>query len=342
MAVEKEYKRLSGARHWFRISSLFQGREHLLLVQNSGFSEEYKRFYFRDIQAFLLRPSPRLLGWSVVWALFCLGSLWLAYEVYGWNYTPGSWSRLLSPAFLLGAWSFWFGPVFFLVCLAINLGLGPSCVCHVKTAIQTVEVPITRFRKARKVMERLQPLIEQAQQNLSSAPGFPVTPPSGPVTQDAGVSPAPPTLKPFRAGAHRAFFILIAVASFLEITRFFHLSVTLFLAEAALKSLAALVSVAALMEQSQTDTPGTLRRITWGAFILLAAVYGIGFWEGLEIGHFSKSWDQWVWVKWLASQPPDRTTARLFLSGTLILGGLFFGLLGMVELSFYQKRKRQG
>jgi hypothetical protein len=52
--------------------------------------------------------------------------------------------------------------------LVANLLLGPTCVCHLKTAVQTEELPsLRRLRRARKVLARLRPLIVAAQGELT-------------------------------------------------------------------------------------------------------------------------------------------------------------------------------
>jgi hypothetical protein len=43
---------------------LYQAPDHFLQVSSTGFSETYKRFYFRDIQAIILENKPWRLWWS--------------------------------------------------------------------------------------------------------------------------------------------------------------------------------------------------------------------------------------------------------------------------------------
>ena len=49
------YQKLPGRGVGFTgYSRLFVGPDHLLLVWSTGYSEHYRRFFFRDIQAFLV------------------------------------------------------------------------------------------------------------------------------------------------------------------------------------------------------------------------------------------------------------------------------------------------
>ena len=62
--AEREYKRLTRRGRQTTISSvssvssnLWLGKDHLLLVESNGYSERYKRFYFKDIQALIIRKT---------------------------------------------------------------------------------------------------------------------------------------------------------------------------------------------------------------------------------------------------------------------------------------------
>src|SRR6266853_1047397 len=69
---EKEYQRLTRARPRSRFavvssgsSSLWLGKDHVLCIDTSGYNESYKRFYFRDIQALVIRKTERQ-KWSAL------------------------------------------------------------------------------------------------------------------------------------------------------------------------------------------------------------------------------------------------------------------------------------
>src|SRR5947208_7293567 len=145
---EKVYRRLPGREAGFlSYSRLWLGPDHLLLARTAFFSEEYKRFYFRDIQAVVTRRTERSEILNVIFAFTMIVFGVLAVV------TGSGWQ------------------VFFLVmtgtvvlALLVNWLRGPTCVCHVRTAVQTEELsPLKRFRAARKVIERLKPNIEKAQ-----------------------------------------------------------------------------------------------------------------------------------------------------------------------------------
>src|SRR5438093_1602683 len=156
--AEREYIRLTRPRlrrkSWFMPavvstrSSLWLGKDHLLVIDSTRFAEEYKRFYFRDIQAFTIRKTKRRRRWNFVLALLLL--FWLpAAIIVGIDATISS---------LYGAWLLFLGAP-----LLINNILGPSCTVYIRTAVQTEELPsLNRIRRAAKALDRIRPLITAA------------------------------------------------------------------------------------------------------------------------------------------------------------------------------------
>ncbi|HZR47537.1 MAG TPA: hypothetical protein VFA47_12570, partial [Candidatus Manganitrophaceae bacterium] len=77
---EKEYRRLPGRgikRGGFLAltairATLWEGKDHLLCLYRTGYTEEYKRFYYRDIQAFITRKTARGSAWNGIALLFII------------------------------------------------------------------------------------------------------------------------------------------------------------------------------------------------------------------------------------------------------------------------------
>jgi hypothetical protein len=143
------YRRLPGSgRGLATHDTLWEASDHVLMVRSSPVGERYRRFYFHDIQAFFLRPNRR-----------------------------GMWNRILFGVPMLIAGSVaaasegtlaivcWGGAVVFAVLLLADFIRGRTCDCYVKTAVQTERLTsLARLRKAEKVLERLRPLVREAQQ----------------------------------------------------------------------------------------------------------------------------------------------------------------------------------
>ncbi len=82
----KDYTRLPGRglryggfRLFSRaICTLWMGADHLLLVDRTGYTESYKRFYFADIQAIVVRRTSfsnydHGSDWKPCFGILCVG-----------------------------------------------------------------------------------------------------------------------------------------------------------------------------------------------------------------------------------------------------------------------------
>jgi hypothetical protein len=135
---------------------LYEGPDHLLQITSTGYSESYKRFFYRDIQALIIRRNR----WFEYFAAG-LGALTLLVAL------PATlaFANNRESAIVL----FFVGGIF----LALLLGhwlLGPTCVCEIQTAVQTERLfGLSRVRRAQKFLGRLKPLIDAAQGPLTPA-----------------------------------------------------------------------------------------------------------------------------------------------------------------------------
>jgi hypothetical protein len=183
----KDYQRLTYARSRSAFvavsmsrSSLWLGKDHLLGVDSSGYTETYKRFYFRDIQAVTLMSTKRRAIWN--WVLGVPTIVCLA----GWSYDLLSSATMELGAIITGT----ILTSVFAVPLLINNLLGPSCICHLRTAVQIEELPsLCRVRKTRRVLEQIRPLIIAAQ-------GGQLSPETISTWMRAGVQTSPVTAPP--------------------------------------------------------------------------------------------------------------------------------------------------
>jgi hypothetical protein len=156
---EIHYKRLtrSRARSVFAIAfqsraSLWLGPDHLLSVDTNGYSETYKRLYFRDIQAIAIRESPRRSVWNAILMLptvICFVGLVIT-ALAGKNIAG------------IIIWSLFFALV--AIPFVVNNVRGATCACQLRTAVQTEDLPsLCRVRQTRKILEKIRPLIAAAQ-----------------------------------------------------------------------------------------------------------------------------------------------------------------------------------
>jgi hypothetical protein len=168
----KLYRRLPGLRLSGGRSALRIADDHLLLCDyRTGFTDRYKRFYFRDIEAIIVRRTLHWAGSLMVWGFIALCFFLIA--------TSTHWNIFL---YVLEGIC-----VFF---MARNLIRGRSCRTHIQTAVQIdVLPPLKRVRRTKRILRSLFPLIEQAQgkrEGVAPTSAIPI-PPSAPTSV---VSPA--------------------------------------------------------------------------------------------------------------------------------------------------------
>jgi hypothetical protein len=131
-------------------ATLLLGEDHILKVDATPFSESYRRFFFRDIQSITIKTNRRRLVWNIV-----LGTLLLIFLLEGLVDTVdwGAWAiTMMILSAITGAF------------LVINNLFGTACDVRIETAVQSDNLPpLSRVRRANDVLDRLRPLIVQAQ-----------------------------------------------------------------------------------------------------------------------------------------------------------------------------------
>jgi hypothetical protein len=164
--AEIEYQRLARSRFRRRFAvavssrtSLWLGPDHLLFIESNGYTENYKRFYFRDIQALTIQQTITVRAVNTV-----LGIVTGLFAFFGVVIARDSAARI--PLLVIAG-------VFGLI-LLLHAIPGTSCKCWIRTAVQTEELAaLARVRQARKVLDRLRPLIAAAQGGTSPRENIP-------------------------------------------------------------------------------------------------------------------------------------------------------------------------
>jgi hypothetical protein len=128
---------------------MWKGPDHLLVVKEFGCAEEYKRFYFNDIQAVVIVRTAKYTLWAIllpVLALFLVGFMFSAE-----NSTFLEW--------LLGI---------VVVAWLIHLAMGPTCKCWLQTGINKERLLMYgRVFAANRFWKRIEPDLSAAQGGFS-------------------------------------------------------------------------------------------------------------------------------------------------------------------------------
>jgi len=290
-------------------------------VEMSGFTERYHRFYFTDIQAILVRPT----------------ALW--YVELG----------LAGPALLLTLLLalvtademrvFWvIAAMVVAIFLVIKLVQGRTCTCHVQTAVQLLALPsVNRRRHARRLMERVRPLIEQAQglmsaeevqQALKQAPP-PVmvsrrepqlVPPPSPPMPALVPPPKPRVLRHSHGKWTEIACWTLIVAGVVALLSFYVEHQILVSLSGLLAISFTVMMIIALVKQARTDLPGRTKLIMWvilGFWVVMGLVnlvYVVAWAIANPMADsalFRPSQDGFIW--W---------TSAMFVVGSFVLSAL--------------------
>lgn len=327
---ENEYQRLTRPRSSFGVVtagrfSLWLGKDHVLCVQNQHFRESYRRFYFQDIQAVILRKTVTGAVWNILLGVVGMGFL-----------IPSSLVALTTGTGI-GTIICWSVAGFFLMGLLINTLLGPTCVCQFQTAVQTEEIPsLNRLRKAQRIVARLRPLIEGVQGRLTPegmAAGIRVEPVAGtaiPATPPPVVR-KPPRHEPGRV--HEAlFYLMLADTVHTGFSLFYHNKVTQGFSVLLFLGYVGLI-IGALVKQANSDLTDSVKGVTWSALgyfvvcFLWVSAYGIYF--GIEYSSVP-----------FTEALPINYPGYLVMDMTVGAGSLLLGLFGLKRL--YEGRRGIG
>jgi hypothetical protein len=109
-------------------SRIFQGQDHLLVVQSTGYNDDYKRIFFQDVQYVDVRPNQYML-----WQAIISGVIPILFLLLYFASVPVAVVLGFSLPFII-----WF---------VVNLILGPTCDCYIQTTVQTLKLPAPRRMK---------------------------------------------------------------------------------------------------------------------------------------------------------------------------------------------------
>lgn len=316
-------------------SSLWLGENHLLQVDSlSGYVEEYKRFYFRDIQAIIVRKTRKGFAWNMIF-----GALALLFFFIGIGVTNNVGSAILYS--LAGI---------FVLLLFINTARGPTSSGHLKTAVQIEQLPsFNRLRNARKSVALLRPLLEQAQGTLLAeellqhfAPAPPQLP-SDPTIQAAGPTfrSPPPLIRPYQSTIHLKFFAALLLSGLIEIAHLYFHNAGFLAFEMLFSLVVVILGIAALAKQHGTDLGKPLRTVTWASAIYLGILMCVGYAQMLAMGISDPdtAGDQWSMIKRYSEFAPLETPwlLALLITNCAIASGL--GLAGLFLFGNWQRAK---
>lgn len=272
-----KYKRLAGSRRGYgKWHTLWLGDDHLLSVESTGYSEEYKRYYLKDIQAITSRRSA---GGKVLNGIF--GTMVAISLLAG----IGGYENGLTPVSVFAGI---FGG-FFLLLLLWNLFRGPTCRCHIRTPVGIDELPaLDRVRSVKKALERVRPLIGQLQGEVSrkaiteltgKAKDEPPAYPGGVAVK--AVRPAGPAgenpVSTYQGGMHRGVFLLLIADAGVTFLQTFHNSKSLVFLSTFVCLAFFCLAIISLVRQHNHPVSEPAKWLTWGGVATMVSGSAIGY-----------------------------------------------------------------
>ncbi|NIO10223.1 MAG: hypothetical protein GTO40_20345 [Deltaproteobacteria bacterium] len=327
LAKETEYQSLPGSGirsgRFFAVaptrSRLWLAKDHLLCVDNDHFTENYRRFYYKDIQAISIRKTYRWETWSILLVVLALLTAGLAH--------------LLGDSTLL-----WTVEGVFCVFLVINLLRGPSCMCHLYTQVHTEELSsLGRLKNALRTREHLIPRIQSVQGSLSGidAEEFP----SKVVSKRAEASRSSnPGSRPhlnartYRGGAHRFLFALLLCAGLVNLILLQNHRMSVSILNIAL-GVGLLVSViVAIVRQYEVPIRTSVRSLTWVTLAFTTSVYVVGMvrYMMVTLSNPNIAANQWELLKIYATPAPVEAPILLGLRVVYVVVSLALAVPGLL------------
>jgi len=334
------YVRLSGKkRGFFSQYTLWKGGDHVLAVVSNGYSEDYRRFYFKDIQAVIIRPTRRAR--TITFSLAITAAL-IALAAFA-----AAAANQIFMAYLCGIIC-----LSLLIGLLINVLLGPSCSCHLKMPLVTHEMPsLRRLKHAQAMLFEIRPLIRTIQGSLSDEeikttfrhlqPGRDLSA-SSYHSRTSRLSYS--SMQEYAGGIHGLLFGLLLIDAALTLAHFYHANVALYFMNMITGIGLFILVIMALIRQKDHSLSQTAKKLTWAVMILLSVDYLLAY--CFSIGYFvmarrSEAFQsQWTLFSAMAEIIPAEHPwlAKVYMFH--IAGAATFGLCGIISTALWRRQSR--
>jgi hypothetical protein len=322
---KKEYTKLPGSKKGFLIGqyTLWQGSDHLLQVYSRVGVEEYKRFYFNDIQTVITRKTA--VGKFQNIGMGCLVLI------------------LMLPVVTLdGAWSIFYtiAAAVMLFLLLVSFFKGPTCETKLRTAVQTEKLhSLHRLNNTLKVLDGLRAHIQRTQGTLEreALNKIPVQPMANQNShrkaQQQGSKSA--AHRDEKGRAHMGLFMLLLLDGVLVSLGFFFTHVVLTIISTIASLCMGIFVIVALVKQHDSRMSGSLKALTWASlgFICVNFVAGYVITIFFAIQNPGIVYNQWEVFKSMSLLSPWENPLKLSFDIFTICAALFLGIPGLFLLN---------
>jgi len=319
---QKEYQRLRGkGRGFTSYHKLYLGPDHLLSVTSHYMSEDYYRFYYRDIQALITRKTISGLAQNIIYGFFFLIFLIPLYRL------SEGWAVFFS--IMAGS---------FLLLLFINWLRGPTCITYIMTPVQTMRLSsLSRIKILNKAMIRLRPLIEGIQGNLSREELSEIYQEDEPNSTRS--TPLTPSLKHESGTFHKFLFSLISIHAIFIFIEIFYQDVSLTLLSTLMIMAVTILLIIALVKQAGSDMYKAVKIISWSTIPYLSLGFIVSYilLFYVAIKNPTAGNNQWELIKLVSNLSPNEHALLMVYSIFSLFFSLMLGIPGLILTLRFQK-----
>ena len=307
--------------------TLWRGRDHLLHIYARWGTEDYKRYYFNDIQAIITRKTDiGKIQNFVIGALAGLFGLFAATATSGW----ATFNTIIA--------------IVILCILIINMIKGPTCETHLLTAVQTEKLhSLNRIQTAQAVMNQLKPIIDRFQGHLA-----PETLAQQSVELSGSKKKGPPTRRVQRAPkarknesgrVHLMLFALLSFNGLIAAVGFALSHVGLTFLGGAVMLMMGICVVVALVKQHESNLQHPVRTMTWAAlaYVCFSFVSSYFISMGLAFKNPEIVQNQWEMIKLISNTTPWDSTLMMTLNIIALSASMAIGIPGLWLLRNFRR-----
>ena len=319
MPKNSSYRKLRGSA-FFSSNKLFTGSDHLLSSNSNFFSEEYLRFYYRDIQALITRKTITGKVLSICYLAIVVLSL--------------------IPVFLLsGGWAVFFSIVaaIFFILLMVNLVKGPTSICHIQTPVQTVRLlALKRIKSTEKAVSQLKTLIEGSQGLLDRERIENVK-----AVEFSGASLNKNDISPIRIDGryHLALFSILTVSTAFILLEIFFSNIFVSILSGIVNLGIAVVLVICLRKQTRSNIYKSIKVLAWSIPGYLGLKYFLGYilMVSVTVKNPGVAYVEWDLVKEVATISPLEHTWIMPFYILYLFFTVVIGLAGVILTVMFRK-----
>jgi hypothetical protein len=323
------YQRLPGKKKGFITGqhTLWRSRDHLLQIYARWGTEDYKRYYFNDIQAIITRKTEvgKIQN-------FVMGAL---VGLFGFFVLTSS-----------GGWMVFNSIVALVLCLIliINILKGPTCETHLLTAVQTEKLhSLNRLPTAQVVMNQLKPIIERFQGTLQRENLVQRSAQFSNRKRQASATrlvQRTPTVRKHESGrVHLVLFALLSLNGLIVAASFALTHVGLTFLGTALMLMMGICVIVALVKQHGSNLQYAMRTMTWAALGYVCFLFISGYIISVALAFKNPDMvhNQWEMIKLFSSTTPWDSALMMTINIIALSGALAIGIPGLFLFKISKK-----